>query len=107
MTITIPDLPKGLLKSWKTTLGGAVAAALGFFQAYQIHNFHDIVRDPTTLAMFVLAVIGFVAKDGDVTGGTKGQPSTPEALQAANQAPSSDNPPVIVSDKPKFKPQSM
>jgi hypothetical protein len=93
MTIQL-NLPPSFAKSWKTTLGGAAAAALGFFQAYKIHNFHDIVSDPTTLSMFVLAVIGFVAKDSNVTGGTSGQPSTAQALLDANQKASEANPPV-------------
>jgi len=41
-----------------------------------------------------LAAFGIVAKDANVTGGSVGQPSTPEALHAANQAPSIANPPA-------------
>lgn len=82
MTIQL-SLPPSFAKSWKTTLGGAAAAALGFFQAYKIHDIHQIISDPTTLSMFVLAVVGFVAKDSNVSGGTVAQPSSAEVVAAS------------------------
>jgi len=91
VTITLPTIT-----NWKTTALGALAAVLGFLQAYMIHDWHTIIKDPTTLVMFVLALLGFAAKDSNVTGGTTGQPSTPSALVAANQAPNPQNPPVEV-----------
>lgn len=63
--------------SWKTSLAGIAVAALGFVQAYMIHDWSQIFHDPTTLFMFVVAVGLAVAKDSNVTGGTAA--STPEA----------------------------
>lgn len=83
-----------LPKNWLPQLTGVIAGALGFLQAYMIHDWHTVVKDPITLCMFVLALNGFVSKQSNVTGGTVGQASTPEALHAANQAPSVVNPPV-------------
>ena len=80
--------------SWKTTLSGIVLAALGFTQVYMIHDWRMIVKDPMTLALFVTAILGLSAKDANVTGGTVGQASTPDALHAANQEPSKENAPV-------------
>ena len=57
-----------LLTSWKTSLAGVAVAALGFVQAYMIHNWSQIFRDPTTLFMFVVAVGLAVAKDFNATG---------------------------------------
>lgn len=50
------------------------------------------------LFLIGLAGFGITAKDRDVTGGTKGQPSSPGALKAANQAPRpSDTPSKTLS----------
>jgi hypothetical protein len=81
------NFPPAFAKSWKTTALGLVSAALGFWQAYMIHSWAAIFHDPTTLALFALALLGAVSKDHNVTGGTSGQPSTPAALADANQAP--------------------
>ena len=80
------NFPPAFAKSWKTTLAGAAIAALGFVQAYKIHSW-DFLKDPTTLMMFCAAIGLGAAKDHNVTGGDSGQPSTPQALADANQAP--------------------
>lgn len=97
MTITIP-VPS--MKNWKTTLSGVVLAALGFFNAYQIHDWHLIYKDPITLALFVSAILGLSAKDNNVTGGTVGIPSSPQALLDSNVAPSPVKPPINDSGTP-------
>ena len=81
------------LKSWKTTLFGILAALVGVAQGIKIHSWSMALRDPTVQLAIASAVIGVMAKDSNVTGGTVGQPSTPEALTAANQAPSPIAPP--------------
>lgn len=63
------------------------------------------VKDPAVQTFLVMGILGLLAKDFNVTGGTAGQPSSPQALMDANQHPSVANPPVgpmayIVTDKP-------
>lgn len=71
--------------SWRTTLAGVVAGALGFVQMYKIHDWKMIVQDPTTLFMFIAAIGLALAKDSNVTGGTTA--ATPEAsARIANQS---------------------
>lgn len=76
MTINVP-----LPKNWKTTAVGIAAAAYGFFQLYMINDWQhfvsEVIYNPTVLMAFLLAVLGIVGKDGNVTGGTV--PATPEA----------------------------
>lgn len=81
-------------KNWLPKLVGVASGALAFFQAYMIHDWHAVIKDPTTMCLFIVSVHGFVTKQVNVTGGDSGQPSTPEALHAANQAVSTVNPPV-------------
>lgn len=90
INLTVPSS----LTSWKTSLSGIVLGALGFFQAYQIHDWHKVMEDPTTLGLFAAAVLGLNAKDGNVTGGSVGQPSTAAALTASNVQHSAVNPPA-------------
>ncbi len=77
------NLPPSFAKNWKTTLGGVISAALGFIQAYRIHDWHQIITDPLTLGLFASALIGAVAKDNNVSGGTVPQPSSPEVVAAS------------------------
>jgi F0F1-type ATP synthase membrane subunit c/vacuolar-type H+-ATPase subunit K len=88
---------KGLTASWKTSLAGIAAIALGAYQAYMgTGGIQGAIHDPAVQSLFVLGVIGLLAKDHNVTGGTKGQPSAAHALEEANQAPA--RPP----DQPKI-----
>jgi len=85
-----------LTASWKTTLTGVGAIAIGSYQAYMgPDGISGAIHDPAVLGLFATGVIGLLAKDGNVTGGTKGQPSTISALADANQAPATG------SDRPK------
>jgi hypothetical protein len=84
MTINIPT-PS--LTSWKTTLSGVASVVLGVLQASKHTTLSEIVNDPLVWFALVIALLGFFAKDGNVTGGTTGQPSTQKALAEANQAP--------------------
>lgn len=77
-----------LTASWKTTAAGLASLALSAYAGYQGGGgFMVAIHDPKVQTLFILGVLGLVAKDGNVTGGSKGTPSTPEALSAANQAP--------------------
>ena len=89
-----------LTASWKTTVAGLAAIALGAYQAYMGPGGPaQAIKDPVVQSLFALGVLGLLAKDSNVTGGTRPQPSTPEALRGANQAPNPENPPVHKSDK--------
>lgn len=104
VTINIP-LPAGLLKSWKTTLTGAASLTLGIISASSYHgDWVAALHDRGIQLAIAIAVLGFVSKDGNVTGGTSGQPSTPQALADANVHPSDLNkptgPPAVVVKPP-------
>ena len=83
--------------SWKTTLTSLVSAAGMYVSFAQGNGYVHFPPWVMSLAIFAqiggLAAFGIAAKDSGVTGGTIGQPSTTEALQVANQAPSVANPP--------------
>ncbi len=89
MTINI-RMPKSLA-SWKTTLAGVLSSLVGLLQVYVgISNglpVKSVFTNPVTLLALLTGVGLILAKDGDVTGGSKGTPSTPQALADANQAP--------------------
>jgi hypothetical protein len=91
MNITIPT-PS--FASWKTTLAGLISLFLGAMQAYSLHDWGAAIKDPRVQTAVLLGILGMLAKDSNVTGGTTGQPSTPKALADANQAPSPLNPPL-------------
>jgi len=86
------------MKNWMPTVAAAISAAASFVMFAQFGNFLEVPKWVMGLAMFAqaggLAAFGIVAKQYNVTGGSVGQPSTPEALHAANQAPSVANPPA-------------
>jgi hypothetical protein len=83
--------------SWKTTVTSIIAALSAFVMFAQQGHYIEFPMWVTAVALFTftggLAAFGITAKDSNVTGGDKGQPSTPEALHSANQEPSTINPP--------------
>jgi hypothetical protein len=89
------------LKSWKTTLGGIVSLFIAAMATYHDASWQTALHDPQVQMAVVVGVIAMFTKDSNVTGGTSGQPSTPTALAAANQAPSPVNPPVAEAPAPK------
>ena len=91
--ITVPDL---IPVSWKSTLIGIVGLVLGILQASS-HNGDWVaaLHDRSVQLAIAVAILGFVSKDSNVTGGTSGQPSTAQALADANQHPSAVNPPKV------------
>jgi len=90
-----------LTKNWMPSVAGFVSTAgtigvsLILFAMLSGETFPKWV---VIVAMFAqaggLSALGITAKQYNTTGGTVGQPSTPEALDAANQAHSVANPPV-------------
>ncbi len=88
---------KSFTASWKTTALGVISLAYATYQTYMgPGGVQGAIHDPTIVGGFILGLIGLFGKDGDVTGGTKGQPSAKQALQEANVAPA--KPP----DQPKL-----
>jgi hypothetical protein len=88
--------------NWKTTVTSAISATASLVLFMQQLHYATFPNWLTGIAMFCsiggLAAFGIAAKDKDVTGGTKGQPSTPIAIMEANQAPSTVNPPIPKPD---------
>jgi hypothetical protein len=101
MTINIPFPASG--GSWKTSLSGGILAGLGVLNAYQIHDWHSFIKDPITLGLFVAAIMGLSSKDSDLTGGSRGQSSTPQALLDSNVAPSPVKPPAAPNSSMPLK----
>lgn len=84
MTINISG---SALTSWKTTLLGVASLFVAAMQSYGDGTIAAALQDPRVQTAVLIGAIGLFAKDSNVTGGTVGQPSTPKALAAANQAP--------------------
>lgn len=90
-TISVPDI---FPASWKSTLVGVGSAVIAVIQASSYHgDWLAAIHDRSVQMAIVVAILGWVTKDSQVTGGRIGQPSTPDAVEAANQAPSPINPP--------------
>ena len=87
------EIMKSFIASWKSTAAGIAAILIAVISASQDASLQAMALDPKVQIALVVGLLGLVAKDGNVTGGTTGQPSTPEALHAANQAVSTVNPP--------------
>jgi hypothetical protein len=90
---------KTLTTSWKSSAAGIASIAIGAIQLYRGgQGIAGAIHDPVVQLFFVVGVLGLVTKDGNVTGGSKGQPSTVTALAAANQAPATgpDRPKQVV-----------
>lgn len=91
---------KTLTASWKTTGLGIVSLAYATYQTYMgPGGVSGAIHDPTIVGTFILGIFGLIAKDGNVTGGTKGQPSSPQALADANQAPATQLIATVQSQK--------
>lgn len=84
---------KSFLASWKSSLIGLASVVLAVVSASQDATIGAMINDPKVQIALLVGILGLVAKDGNVTGGTVGQPSTPTAIIEANQAPSAINPP--------------
>jgi hypothetical protein len=80
--------------SWKTALAGIISFLLAAYQGSHDLTISGAIHDPQFQTLVVVGLLGLLAKDFDVTGGTTGQPSTPAAMKEANQAPSVANPPA-------------
>ena len=91
------NFPPSFAKSWMTSTVGLLSAIYPVaqtFKTFQTGDWQRLSHDPLFYIAMLGAVQGWVSKDANVTGGTVGQPSTTEALAAANQNPSEVNPPV-------------
>lgn len=84
MTVNIP-VPS--IKNWKTTLFGLLALVVGVIQTSHAPSIGAALMDPKVQMSILVALVGFFAKDHNVTGGTTGQPSTPTAIADSNHAP--------------------
>lgn len=60
------------MKSYKTTIVGALLAAVIAIQPYLTTGEIDVKQ---LVIAGLIAALGYFAKDNDVTGGTKGQPT--------------------------------
>jgi hypothetical protein len=80
--------------SWRTTLVGVAAAFYAAWNGFGDGSISMAIHDPRVQLAVFAAALGYLAKDSQVTGGTVGQPSTPKALDAANQAHSTTNVPI-------------
>ncbi len=84
MTINIPV---GNIKSWKTSAAGLIALLVGAWQAQAAGmTLSQALHDPAVQLALITGIGLMLAKDTNVTGGTVGQPSSPQALRDANQA---------------------
>lgn len=64
--------------SWKTSLGGILSLFVAAAQSYQDASPLAAAQDPRVQMAVLIGIIGFLAKDYNVAGGTK--PATPEAV---------------------------
>jgi hypothetical protein len=80
--------PPSFAKNWKTNAVGLISVAFSALQASAYHgDYVAAIKDRGVQMSLMLAVLGFVSKDFNVSGGTVGQPSTPQALKDSNTAP--------------------
>ena len=102
------NFPPSFAKSWKSTLVGLIAVIFGVVQGFQSTDWHTLIADHSFQTKVLVALLGFIVKDGNVTGGTVGQPSSLEALTDANQAPSRISPPspTAISAAPPVAPSA-
>ena len=80
--------------SWRTALVGVLSVFYAAMNAYGDGSLQMAIHDPKVQIAVLVALLGILAKDSQVTGGTTGQPSTPEAMKTANQQPSAEHPPA-------------
>jgi hypothetical protein len=72
INLSVPNI-----SSWRTTLVGLISAFVAAWQGYNDASFSMAIRDPKVQTAVLVAIIGILAKDSNVTGGTKA--ATPEA----------------------------
>ena len=101
MAIRVTGLPS--FASWKTSLTGVAGVILGVMQTFKHTTLSETINDPLVWYALVMALLGFFAKDSNVTGGTSGQVSTPQALADARQAPA-PGVPVVPPKNPEAQP---
>lgn len=87
MTILKNGINLNFITSWKTTLSGLIAIFIGAMQSYNDQTISAAIHDPKVQLAMIMGIGLMLAKDSNVTGGTKGQPSSQQALKDANQAP--------------------
>ena len=79
------------MKNWMPTVAAGISAVASLVMFLQLGGFAEIPKWVMGIAMFAsaggLAAFGIVAKQYNVTGGTVGQPSTPQAISDSNHAP--------------------
>lgn len=85
------------------TVAGILSAGASFVLFGTSLHYITVPSWLVGLSMFAavggLSFLGITAKQYNVTGGQVGQPSTPDALEKANQAPNASNPPVPKSEQ--------
>jgi len=86
------------VKNWMPTVAAVISAAGSLVMFLQLGGFADFPKWAMGICLFAqaggLTAFGIVTKQYNVTGGSVGQPSTPQALADANQHPSVVNPPI-------------
>lgn len=75
------------IKSWRTGAAAFILVVVGIIQGAHQPSLKAALEDPSVQLSIISAAGLALAKDYNVTGGTVGQPSTPQALADANQAP--------------------
>lgn len=80
MTINIPTIT-----SWKTTVLGLLSAFVAAMQTYNDGSITAGIQDPKVQMALLVALIGILSKDYNVTGGTVA--ATPEAATRVAEVP--------------------
>jgi hypothetical protein len=92
-------LLKSVLISWKSSAAGLAALAIAAFHVTGDKTMAIAMHDAGFWTLVILGILGLVVKDAGVTGGSVGQPSTHEALNASNVSASVSYPPVAPDRK--------
>lgn len=82
-------------KNWAPMLIGVISTVMGVIQASTYGaDWISALKDQKVEFAIILAILGFVSKQVNVTGGSVGQPSTQSALTDSNVEHSVVNPPI-------------